>query len=307
MPADAIHIVNLSHRYGERRALDQLTLDVAEGELFAFLGPNGGGKTTLFRILSTFFPVQEGEVTVLGCSHREPWRIRPLLGVVFQSPSLDVKLTVRENLQCQAAMYGMTASDLAGRLPRVLEARGLSDRARDYVETLSGGLRRRVELAKCLLPEPRLLLMDEPSTGLDPGARIDLWQALRRLRDESRVTIALTTHLLEEAEKADRVAILNEGRLAAIGAPADLKRELGGESIVIQTDQPQRLVDGLRERFSLEPEVVDHSIRIAAEDAAHWVPKLSDAFGEAIQSITVGRPTLEDVFIHRTGRRFWSE
>ncbi len=194
----AISVRGLSHRYGSRQALDNLDFDVTSGEIFGLLGPNGGGKTTLFRILATLLPVQEGQVELLGLDvAREPEHVRTQIGVTFQSPSLDRKLTVRENLATQGALYGLSGSHLAGRIDTLLSRLGLADRARDRVESLSGGLARRVEIAKGLLHDPRVLLLDEPSTGLDPGARLDLWQYLRLLREEAGVTVLVTTHLME--------------------------------------------------------------------------------------------------------------
>jgi len=186
MPSDlAITVSNVSHHYGDRTAVDHLSLDVRSGEIFVFLGPNGSGKTTLFRVLSTLIPLQRGEVSIFG--HRlgtETTAIRGKLGVVFQAPSLDKKLTVAENLVHQGRLYGMSGTELNMRTQEMLVALGIAERARERVETLSGGMRRRVELAKGMLHRPQLLLMDEPSTGLDPGARADLWQYLQRIREE---------------------------------------------------------------------------------------------------------------------------
>ena len=182
MPAIAAR--HVFYRYGERLAVDDLSLEVAEGEVFAFLGPNGSGKTTLFRLLSTLIPLQQGEISILGHDlRRETTAVRRQLGVVFQSPSLDKKLTVAENLRHQGRLYGLSTSELASRRDELLAAVGLTERANDLVETLSGGMRRRVELAKSMLHRPRLLLLDEPSTGLDPGARSDLWKYLRQVRE----------------------------------------------------------------------------------------------------------------------------
>ncbi len=205
----AISISRVGYRYRERRALVDVSLEIAAGEIFAFLGPNGGGKTTLFRLLSTLVPMQEGSIKILDLDvARQAQEVRRRIGVVFQAPSLDRKLSVSENLWQHGQLYGITGATFAQRRGEMLARFGLSDRASDRVETLSGGLRRRVELANGLLHRPRVLLLDEPSTGLDPGARSDLWEYLHRVRDEEGVTVVLTTHLLEEAEKADRLAII---------------------------------------------------------------------------------------------------
>jgi len=209
------------------RRLSKVSFEVRSGEIFVFLGPNGGGKSTLFRLLSTLLPLQSGECEILGFSLRKQIaEIRERIGVVFQSPSVDRKLTVNENLLHQGHLYGLRGAELNQRRTAMLERFKLTDRVRDRVETLSGGLRRRVELAKGLLHRPRLLLLDEPSTGLDPAARSDMWGYLRELRDQEGVTVVLTTHLLEEADKADRIAILDRGQLVALDSPDALRSTL---------------------------------------------------------------------------------
>jgi ABC-2 type transport system ATP-binding protein len=302
----AIQASRLTYHYGRRRALDDLSFSIAPGEIFAFLGPNGGGKTTLFRLLSTLIPLEQGEVEILGHDLRAAsGLIRALIGVVFQAPSLDKKLTVAENLLHQGHLYGLSGANLRDRSAYMLERLGLADRARDRVETLSGGLRRRVELAKGMLHSPRMLLLDEPSTGLDPAARSDLWNYLRTVRDQQGVTVVLTTHLLEEAEKADRIAILHEGRLVALDAPDTLRATVGGDSITIQTAEPARLAADIAERFHVEPLVLDDSVRLEQAAGHEWIIRLVEAFPQQIESVTLGKPTLEDVFIARTGHRFW--
>jgi ABC-2 type transport system ATP-binding protein len=307
MPA-AIHAHHVTHRYGDRTAVDDLTLEIAEGELFAFLGPNGSGKTTLFRVLSTLIPLQEGEVAILGHDlRRDTTAVRQQLGVVFQAPSLDKKLTVGENLTHQGRLYGLSSSELHVRKSELLAAVGLTDRERDRVETLSGGMRRRVELAKSMLHRPRLLLLDEPSTGLDPGARIDLWKYLRQVRERDGVTIVLTTHLLDEADRADRIAIMHHGRLAALGQPDALRAAVGGDAITIKTDHPDELSKSIAERFTVQPAVIDGAVRLEQHAGHQWIPRLVEAFPAEIQTITLGKPTLEDVFIARTGHRFFGD
>jgi ABC-2 type transport system ATP-binding protein len=306
MPAaPAIVIDHVSHAYGARTAVDDLSLTIATGELFALLGPNGSGKTTLFRVLSTLIPLQRGAITVLGRDiGREANAVRRHLGVVFQAPSLDKKLTVAENLRYQGRLYGLTAVEIKARSSELLAAVGLIDRTSDRVETLSGGMRRRVELAKCLLHRPTVLVLDEPSTGLDPASRIDLWRYLAQLRATGELTIVLTTHLLDEADRADRIAILHEGRLAAVGEPLALRGEVGGDAITIQTDRPEALAAAIRDRFHVEPQVVDGAVRLEQPDGRLWIPRLVEALPDHIQTITLGKPTLEDVFIQRTGHRF---
>jgi len=303
-----IEVNGVSHRYGDRVALDDVTLEVAAGELFALLGPNGSGKTTLFRLLCTLIPLQDGTIRVSGCDIRQnPHAARQAMGVVFQAASLDRKLTVSENLSQQAALYGLSGSLLHERRRALLERLGLQERRGELVEKLSGGLRRRVELAKGLLHHPRLLLLDEPTTGLDPAARSDLWEYLDRLRTAEGITILLTTHLLDEADRADRLAILHQGRLVALDTPAHLRSEVGGDSITIRTDDPAGLVDAIRDRFAIDATALGDRVRLEQPQGHQWVPRLVDALRDRIQEITLAGPSLEDVFIARTGHRFWED
>lgn len=300
----ALSIDQLSHHYGQRCALDRLSLTVAEGEVFGILGPNGGGKTTLFRVLSTLLPAQAGVVEVLGHAlPAESQAVRQQIGVVFQAPSLDKKLTVAENIRHQAALYGVPRSEWQPRTERLLTQFRLQDRAHERTESLSGGLRRRAELAKGLVHQPKLLLLDEPSTGLDPGARVDLWQCLRELQADG-ATLVLTTHLLEEAERCDRLALLDQGRLVALGAPDELRGEIGGDSITLDGNDIADLASDIQAKFELPAQIVDQQIRLECEAGHTWVPRLVEAFGSRIRSIRLGKPTLEDVFIHHTGRRW---
>jgi ABC-2 type transport system ATP-binding protein len=304
----AIDIAHLAHRYGQHVAVNNLSLSVAEGEIFALLGPNGSGKTTLFRVLSTLVPLQQGEVTMLGHDlAREASAIRGLLGVVFQAPSVDRKLTVGENILHCGRLYGLGGRELRARADEMLSRLGLADRKRKLVETLSGGLRRRLELAQGMLHRPRLLLLDEPSTGLDPGARSDLWLYVSQVREADGVTVVLTTHLLDEAGRADRIAIMHRGELAALDTPAALQASVGGDSITIRADDPHGLAAEIGQRFDCTPMVIDGSVRLEQPDGHQWVPRLMEAFPDRIESITLGKPTLEDVFIHTTGHQFWTD
>jgi ABC-2 type transport system ATP-binding protein len=306
-PGPAVTITALRHRYGAREALAGISLQVERGEIFGLLGPNGGGKTTLFRILCTLMPLTEGEVRILeydlACDVQ---MIRRHIGVVFQHASLDSKLTVSENVWHHGHLYGMRGQPLRQRTQTVLQRLGLHDRGDDLVETLSGGLQRRVELAKALLHQPTLLLLDEPSTGLDPGARLDFTAYLEYLRDQEGVSVLLTTHILEEAERCDRVGILHQGHLVAVGTPEALKAQVGGDVVVIQTPQPQALQDGIRQRFGCAATVVEQSVRVEIPHGHAFVRDVVDAFAKDIQAVTFGKPTLEDVFIHLTGHRLWT-
>lgn len=303
----AVEVRKLVFRYGERLALDKLDLSIPAGQIFALLGPNGSGKSTLFRILASLESNWDGEIGVLDIDLRQhPNRVRQMLGVVFQSPSLDKKLTVRENLTCQGFLYGLGRSLLKSRIDEVTEQLGIRDRLDDRVEVLSGGLKRRVELAKGMLHRPQLLLMDEPSTGLDPASRLDLWAAISQLQQAHRVSVVLTTHLLEEAEKAYEIGILDSGKCVASGSPEALRRELGSQVLTVQSQSPQPVLEWLKDR-RMAPQWNGQSIRVAGSDVAELVAPLCSAFPEQIGTVAVGRPGLEDVFIARTGHHFWNE
>lgn len=304
-----IELDGLTHDYGSRLALNNLSFNVKPAEIFGLLGPNGSGKTTLFRILSTLMVPTAGHARIAGFDVRaNPTRVRQQTGIVFQATSLDVKLTVAENLMHQGHLYGLRGAELAARSKEVLARVGLTDRARDLAETLSGGQKRRVELAKGLIHSPSVLLLDEPSTGLDPGARIDLWHYLRILRDQHGVTVLVTTHLMEEAEHCDRLAILNSGQLVALGTPAELKSEIGGDIVQFDTASPEAalaLQTRIAERFAVPPTVVGNAVRVEREQGHRFLTEVVEAFPGAIEAVSVSKPSLEDVFIQRTGHRFW--
>jgi len=297
-----------------RPALAGVDFAAEPGEIFGFLGPNGGGKTTLFRLLATLARPDSGSLQVFGADLATRAReIRRRLGVVFQSPSLDLQLTVRENLVCQGHLHGLGGRDLAGRIAAGLERFGLAERAGQRTAELSGGLRRRVEIAKALLHDPRLLLLDEPGTGLDPGARRDLWETLEALR-AGGVTVLLTTHFMEEGDRCDRLVLLSRGTIVAEGAPAELKREIGGDVVTVTgvTGPTGGNAEALaREIAALHPELVpqvrDGAVRLERERGHELAARLAEALPGRIESVTVARPTLEDVFLRRTGHRLYDE
>ena len=304
-----ISVQSLVHRYENRTALNGISFDVRPAELFGLLGPNGSGKTTLFRILSTLMIPTAGRTLVLGHDAAlDPARLRRQIGVVFQAQSVDLKLTAYENLWHQGHLYGLRGNALKKRAEEILARVGLADRAQERVETFSGGMQRRIELAKGLLHHPGVLLLDEPTTGLDPGARRDLWQYLQTLRDEEHVSVLVTTHLMEEAERCDRLAILNEGNLVALGTPAELKSEIGGDVVMLDASRDAGLLaERIRARFHVETTVMENQVRIEREGGHRFVTDVVEAFPGEIQAISVSKPALEDVFIHRTGHKFWSE
>jgi ABC-2 type transport system ATP-binding protein len=303
----AVEVQDLSFSYGDRQALSDVSFSIARGEIFSLLGPNGGGKTTLFKLLATLVPCQSGTVRIFGYNLRGDTRaLRRRLGVVFQYPSVDGKLTVAENLAHHGHLYNMTGHRLKERIAAILDRLGLTVRADDLVETLSGGLRRRVELAKALLHEPELLVLDEPSTGLDPSARREFFNYLVHLRENEGVTIVLTTHHMEEAERCDRIGILHQGRLVALAPPGELKKQVGGDVVVINAGAPDSLAQKIAFQFRVEATLVDSTIRIERPNGHEFVRDVIEAFGGEIESVTFGKPTLEDVFVHVTGERFYA-
>ncbi len=301
-------MANLRHLYDGRAALDGVSFDVRPAEIFGLLGPNGSGKTTMFRILSTLMLPSDGRAVIMGHdAAKDPTGLRHHIGVVFQAQSIDVKLRASENLRHIGHLYGLSGAALKTRITEMLVRVGLADRANDRAETFSGGMQRRLELAKGLLHHPSVLLLDEPTTGLDPGARRDLWQYLQILREQERVTVIVTTHLMEEAERCDRLAILSQGKLVALGTPTELKREIGGDVILLEASDPESLAAHIRERYRLDATVMNGKVRLEREHGHRFVTDVVEAFPGEIQSISVSKPTLEDVFIHRTGHRFWTE
>ena len=304
----AIIARDLVKSFGARRALDGISMEVRRGELFCLLGPNGGGKSTLFRILATLSLPDAGSAEIAGHDVvTGASEVRARLGVVFQSPSLDGKLTILENLRCGGALYGLKGTELEGRITEAAKALNLTDRMGDLVETLSGGLQRRAEIAKCLLIRPEVLLLDEPSTGLDPGARLDLWAALEQLRSEHGVTALCTTHLMEEAARADRVGIVSAGKLVALGTPSELTSGIGGDVISLGVSKElgaDQLARTITERTGIPASVVEGEVRIEHREAYSLAARLAGEFPQEITSLRIARPTLEDVFIARTGRLF---
>lgn len=302
---DTLEVENLSHTYGSRRALDSVSLTVASGEVFGLLGPNGSGKTTLFKILSTLLRPTSGRVLILGHELATAAKaIRELLGVVFQHPGLDAKLTVRENLQHQGHLYGLAGKPLRHRIAELLERFGVSDRIGERVEVLSGGLQRRVEIAKAMLHSPRVLLLDEPSSGLDVSARRQLRNALKTLAETENILVLLTTHLLDEAEACNRIGILDVGSLVALGKPEELKAQIGGDVVYIESTSGEALSPAIVQQFGVSPVLTDSHLRVECERGHEFVKDVVTAFPDEIQAARFGKPTLEDVFIKLTGNRF---
>ena len=313
----AVAIDGLSHRYpggdATRLALRDLSLTIAAGEKFALLGPNGGGKTTTFRILATLLEAAPPSPSVRVFGHdlaRDPAAVRRQIGAVFQSPGVDLKLTARENLLVQARLYGLDRDAARQATQQGLEHFNLADRADERTEAFSGGMRRRLEIAKALMHRPRLLLMDEPATGLDPAARRALWDHLEALRQRDGLTIVWTTHQMDEADRADRLAILAEGQLLTTTTPAELKASLGGHVVIAQTTDPADLPT-LQQQITADlgpwedghaPAIVDEAVRFSHADGPAVVARVAEMMPGRLQRLSVGQPTLEDAYLHWAAR-----
>uniref|UniRef100_Q01YC3 ABC transporter related n=1 Tax=Solibacter usitatus (strain Ellin6076) TaxID=234267 RepID=Q01YC3_SOLUE len=296
----AVH--NLTHRYGDRVALANVSFEVKKGEIFGLLGPNGGGKSTLFRILSTMMVPTEGRAVIAGFDvAKEPAKVRRQVGVVFQTQSLDKALTVEENLRAQGHLHGLSGTVLRERMDAAMERLGLLDRRKDLVDTLSGGLRRRVEIAKALLHRPQVLLMDEASTGLDPAARRELSRHVETLREKDGVTILLTSHILAEAERCDRLVLLHQGKIVAHGSPRELCARIGGDVVLLESGESDSLAAGIAQRFRLMPVVRDGQVRVEIANGHRFIAEVVEAFPGMVDSVGLHKPSLEDVFVHETG------
>ena len=297
-----IAVDHLTHRYGDRVALADVSFEVRKGEIFGLLGPNGGGKSTLFRILSTMMVPTEGRAVIAGFDvAKEPGKVRRQVGVVFQTQSLDKALTVEENLRAQGHLHGLSGALLRERMESAMERLGLLDRRKDLVETLSGGLRRRVEIAKALLHRPQVLLMDEASTGLDPAARREVSRHVEMLREKDGVTILLTSHILAEAERCDRLVLLHQGKIVAQGSPGELCARIGGDVVVLESGESESLAAGSAERFRLAPVVRDGQVRVEIANGHRFIAEVVEAFPGMVDSVGLHKPSLEDVFVRETG------
>lgn len=307
----AVSVRGLSFMYPAARkspallALSGVSFDAEKGTSLGLLGPNGSGKSTLFKILATAAYPASGSVFILGRDAvRERNAVRRSLGVVFQHPSLDLKLTVSENIRFQGRLYGLSGSALSKAVAVAVERFGLASCAGSAAETLSGGMRRRVELAKALLHGPEILILDEPTTGLDPVARREFWRHLQGLRSERSLTILTTTHLMDEAEALDRLAILDRGQMIALGAPAELKAAVSGDVLSIESSEPPKLQALMLDRLGIKSRLIDGILRVEQPGAHKLFPQIVESFPELAQAVHFSKPSLEDVFIAKTGRRF---
>ena len=298
----AIEVSDLWKRFGDVEAVRGVDFTVAPGEVFGFLGPNGAGKTTTINMLCTLAKPTSGSARVAGHDVlRERDDVRRHIGLVFQDPTLDGYLTAAQNLRLHAELYGVESALVPDRMRQVLEMVGLWERKDSTVQTFSGGMRRRLEIARGLMHSPRVLFLDEPTIGLDPQTRASIWQYIRELKEAEEITIFMTTHYMDEAEFCDRIAIMDHGRIVALDTPAALKAEVGADRIRIETSDDDAAIAALAEQFGLEGTVSEGAVAFYVADGAEFVPRLFAELGVPITSVSLSRPTLDDVFMSFTG------
>jgi ABC-2 type transport system ATP-binding protein len=299
----AITVRGLVKRYGDLTAVNGVDFDVAAGETFGFLGPNGAGKSTTIKILCTLASLTEGSANVAGFDVvRQRSDVRRHIGLVFQETTLDAYLTGEMNLRFHAELYGIPRAVLEDRLRKVLEMVELWDRRGDPVNTYSGGMKRRLEIARGLMHSPRVLFLDEPTVGLDPQTRASIWEYINELRQTENITIFLTTHYMDEAEHCNRIAIMDAGRIVALDTPEALKASVGTDRVQITTSDDEAAIARLRDHFEIEAAMHDGAVTFAVEGGESFVPTLFADLGIPIQSVSVARPSLDDVFMSYTGR-----
>ncbi|GIU91630.1 MAG: daunorubicin resistance protein DrrA family ABC transporter ATP-binding protein [Acidimicrobiia bacterium] len=303
----AVVVEGLEKRYGPVEAVGGIDFEVRSGEIFGFLGPNGAGKTTTIKILCTLALPSAGRAEVAGFDvTTHPREVRARIGLVFQDQTLDGQLTAAENLRFHAALYGVPRHEAERRITQMLELVGLSDRADDLVSTFSGGMARRLEIARGLLHVPQVLFLDEPTVGLDPQTRRRIWEDIRRLRDEMGVTVFLTTHYMDEAEVCDRIAIIDHGRIVALDTPGALKQKVGSDRVELRTADNAAALGALR-RMGMAAEATSEAVVVWVPDAEAAVARLVGAVGVPVTFVRVAKPTLDDVFLHFTGRELRDE
>jgi ABC-2 type transport system ATP-binding protein len=299
---NAIFVRGLTKTFDEVEAVRGVDFEVANGEVFGFLGPNGAGKTTTINMLCTLAKPTSGSATV--ASHdvvKERDEVRRNIGLVFQDPTLDGYLTATQNLKLHAELYSVRSDLVKPRMEQVLQMVGLWERRETKVMTFSGGMRRRLEIARGLMHSPRVLFLDEPTIGLDPQTRRSIWTYIRQLKEQEEITIFMTTHYMDEAEWCDRIAIMDQGRIVALDSPESLKAEVGKDRVMIQTEDDEAAIDALSERFGIEARIAEGAVTFGVPAGEQFVPRLFEELGIHIRSVNVSRPTLDDVFMSYTG------
>ncbi|MBI2861279.1 MAG: ATP-binding cassette domain-containing protein, partial [Chloroflexi bacterium] len=304
-----IEVENLVVKYGDLVAVKGISFQLEPGEIFGFLGPNGAGKTTTINVLCTLLKPTSGRATLNGFDVvQHPASVRQSIGLVFQDPSLDDQLTAWENLEFHGVLYNIPAAARRQRMEQLLKMMELWDRRNNMVRTFSGGMKRRLEIARGLLHHPKVLFLDEPTLGLDPQTRSHIWQYLLSLRRQEGITIFLTTHYMDEANQADRIAIIDYGEIAALDTPENLKSMVGGDVITLKTANDAQVADELRQRFQL-PISLDgtEGIHLEVPDGTTFIPTLVATVGVQVISVNLRRPTLDDVFLKLTGHQIRDE
>jgi ABC-2 type transport system ATP-binding protein len=308
MQQPIIEVRELVKRFGEFEAVRGVTFSVAAGEIFGFLGPNGAGKTTTIKMLATLLRPTSGRAALAGYDVVErPADVRRAMGIVFQDPSLDNRLTAEQNLRFHAMLYDVPAADVERRLDEVLGMVELSDRRRALVATYSGGMKRRLEIARGLLHQPAVLFLDEPTLGLDLQTRNHIWEYVVGLRRREGVTVFMTTHYIEESEHCDRIAVIDGGRIVALDTPEALRRQVGGDVITITSPDAAALAREIVSRFGGDPRAMDGRVVIEQERGTEFVPRVAAAFPSLVTAVAVKRPTLDDVFLKLTGHAIRDE
>ncbi len=303
-----IEVKDLSRRFKDFKAVDGISFNVKKGEIFGFLGPNGAGKSTTISMLATLLLVSEGEATINNfsvISQRDD--VRRSIGLVFQDPSLDDRLTAEENLWFHSQLYGVAKKDYQKRYKEVLEMVDLWDRKDDFVKNFSGGMKRRLEIARGLIHYPAVLFLDEPTIGLDPQTRAHLWEYILKLKKEKQMTIFLTTHYMNEAEYCDHIAVIDHGKLIALDTPANLKKALGGDIIVVKSKNNQELEKEIAKMDNVKIKQKNGSLYLEVADGESFLPRLFKAVKFPIETVEMRKPTMDDVFLHLTGRTIREE
>ena len=302
-PGPAVSVQALVKRYGSVEAVKGIDFEVARNETFGFLGPNGAGKSTTISILCTLAKPSGGRAEVAGhdvVTQRDA--VRRNIGLVFQDTTLDGYLSAEQNLKLHAELYGVPRDAVSERLRQVLEMVELWERRKSFVNTFSGGMKRRLEIARGLLHSPRVLFLDEPTVGLDPQTRSSIWGYITRLKREEDITIFLTTHYMDEAEFCDRIAIMDQGEIVALDTPEALKESVGRDRVQIQTDDDGAAIEQIKERFDIDARLAEGAVTFGVPGGEQFVPRLFAELGQAIRSVSVSRPSLDDVFMSYTGR-----